>query len=156
MTNSAKFIARFDLSGPEEFCNLIAANDAALRYRVEAVRELLDGANAIRWSADEYHEHTIVALLCDLIVELNVAATEAMYRIELDGFMFRNSETPAELDLSYDFLLGSTIVNSRYNQHMSALERLSEQIQKASQSLLLEIGLHNPIVDGPGPDDSFL
>ena len=136
MTNSAKFIARFDLSGPEEFCNTIAANDAALRYRIEALRATLDGAQSHHVPQDAM-THNTVLLLERVIRDLDEQASNQLHVLHMDGFSVR--EDPTDLDALYEFLLDTNTPGSRYDHHMAAFDRFIAQLSALDNVLYLEL-----------------
>lgn len=144
MSIHSRLIARFNLSGTEEFCNTIATNDAALRWRIEHMRTKIAEAKSHQIPEEatySYNSGRTLELTQKLIEELDQQANEQLLELHINGYSIQ--EGLGHLDDLYEFLLDTKTADSRYNMHIDAIDRLTEQIKRLDYVLYLELKQYN-------------
>lgn len=136
MSIHSHLIARYNLSGPEEFCNTIAQNEAGLRWRLERLREVRESAKSHYVPMDAM-THKTIRLIEDVISDLDEQADTQLHVLAMDGYPVR--KTVEDLDTLYEFLLDTETPGSRYIHHMGALMRFIKQLSQLDSVLSLEL-----------------
>ena len=138
MTTSSEYIARFNLSGPEEFCNTIANHDSGMRIALQFLRAAIEQARDLRISPDAYANWQHVGFLLNHIAGLEKQALQLLTNIESHGW------ASADPELEYPFLLDGVHASSPYAVYLRQIGVLTTEVTESIQALIQILERYQP------------